>query len=325
MMPASAIPTIHGSACTAPSGSNPAADRGEDRHRPRDSLPLVECTAVSRAKDPKRPATGTSPLPAEPTARIAAILDTHSLLCRSSGGTDRHATTKTVAITETTSGCVLSLLPKGSRVAPTQSPVRGYAQMAKRQEAEQLDRFGHSFWISLRRSVCQHAAPRFGSCRTINHHTLEQWPNRGTDQSPQGNQTPDVRASRLRTSQSQGAALGYLKSSVNLHRKCGRSGLRAADSLNHISCASSQVRAPIGRPPSINLSTAAMPFGATGRMILGRGVRADGMRCASADSIWRRTMEAFGMANHFVISSPRWKHAINPSMPLKRCSFPLRS
>ena len=86
-MPASTIPTIHGSARTAPPRPNPAAGRGEDRHRPRDCLPLVEGAGVSRAKDPKRLATRSSPLPAEPTARIAAILDPHSLLCRSSGGT----------------------------------------------------------------------------------------------------------------------------------------------------------------------------------------------------------------------------------------------
>src|ERR1035438_7832995 len=111
---ASAIPTIHRSACTAPSRSNPAADRGEDRHRPRDGLPLVECAGVSRAKDPKRPAAGSSPLPAEPTARIAAIFDAHSLLCWSCGGTVNYAAIKTVRTTETTSGCVLSLLPEGS-------------------------------------------------------------------------------------------------------------------------------------------------------------------------------------------------------------------
>lgn len=116
----------------------------------------------------------------EPTVRIAAILDAHSLLCRSCGGTAHYAATKTVVITETTSGCVLSLLPEGSRGAPTQSPVRGHAQMAKRQEAEQLDRFDHRFWIPLCRSVCQHAAPRFGSCRIINHDALELRPNRGT-------------------------------------------------------------------------------------------------------------------------------------------------
>src|SRR6266567_8367770 len=179
-MPASTIPTIHGSACTTPPGPNPAADRREDRHRPRDCLPLVERAGVSRTKDPKRPATRSSPLPAEPTARIAAILDAHSLLCRSSGGTAHYATTKTVGISETTSGRVLALLPEGSRVAPPQSPVQGHAQMAKCQEAKKLDRFDHSFWVPLRRSVCQDAASRFGSSQTINHDSAEQRPNRGT-------------------------------------------------------------------------------------------------------------------------------------------------
>ena len=180
-MPASATPTIHGGACTAPSRSNPAADRGEDRHRPRYSLPPVECAGVSRAKDPKRSATGSSPLPPEPTVRNATILDAHSLLRRSRGSTAYHAAAETVGITETTSGCLLSFLPEGSRVASTQSPVWGHAQMAKRQEAEQLDRYGHSFWIPLRSSVCQHATSRLASCRTIHHDAVEQRPNRGAN------------------------------------------------------------------------------------------------------------------------------------------------
>jgi hypothetical protein len=166
-MPASLTPTIHGSACIAPSGSDPATDPGEDRHQLRDSLPLIECATVSRAKDQKRPPTGSSPFPAEPTALAAAILDAltvssrlrqnangvvytnevefRSLLCRSSGGIAHHAATQTVGITEPTVGRVHLILPEGSRVAPTQSPVRSRAQMAKRQEAEQLDRYGHSF------------------------------------------------------------------------------------------------------------------------------------------------------------------------------------
>src|SRR5260370_5405987 len=44
-------------------------------------LQIAEKTGI--AKDPKRPAPGSSPLPAEPTARIAPILDAPSLLCRS--------------------------------------------------------------------------------------------------------------------------------------------------------------------------------------------------------------------------------------------------
>jgi len=120
-------------------------------------LTLVEGQAVLRKVQARiRPATRLSPLPAEPTARIAAILDAHSLLCRSSGGTAHYATTKTVRISEATSGRVLAFLPEGSRVAPAQSPVQGHAQMAKRQEAEKLDRFGQSFWIPLLCSICQH-------------------------------------------------------------------------------------------------------------------------------------------------------------------------
>ncbi len=57
--------------------------------------------------------------------------------------------------------------------------------------------------------------------------------------------------------------------------------------------------APSGKPPSSNSSNAAMPVGAKGRTIFGRGVSAEGMRSASEVSIWRRRAAADGIGEPF--------------------------
>src|SRR5580698_2611120 len=64
--------------------------------------------------------------------------------------------------------------------------------------------------------------------------------------------------------------------------------------------------APIGRPPFNKSSSVSMPVAATGRIILGAGVRADGIFRARTDSICRRTAEADGIhtINMFALSSP---------------------
>ena len=58
----------------------------------------------------------------------------------------------------------------------------------------------------------------------------------------------------------------------------------------------SSVMAPIGKPPSSTASTASMPVGATGRIDLGTGLSAAGIRVASAASICFRIAEADGIA-----------------------------
>jgi hypothetical protein len=55
------------------------------------------------------------------------------------------------------------------------------------------------------------------------------------------------------------------------------------------------VMAPTGRPPSSSTSTSLTPVGATGRMILGAGVNAEGILLASFASTWSRIVAAEGM------------------------------
>src|ERR1019366_392690 len=55
--------------------------------------------------------------------------------------------------------------------------------------------------------------------------------------------------------------------------------------------------APTGSPPFKTSSSDSMPVAATGRIIFGAGVRAEGIFSARADSIWSRIAEAVGMAN----------------------------
>src|ERR1035437_7057240 len=55
------------------------------------------------------------------------------------------------------------------------------------------------------------------------------------------------------------------------------------------------VIAPTGTPPFTKSSIVRMPVETTGRMILGAGVKADGIRSANADSIWIRSAEVVGI------------------------------
>jgi hypothetical protein len=59
----------------------------------------------------------------------------------------------------------------------------------------------------------------------------------------------------------------------------------------------SSLIAPTGSPPCNTPSSAVIPVSTTGRRILGAGVSAEGILCASADSIWNRIIEAEVMAS----------------------------
>jgi hypothetical protein len=78
---------------------------------------------------------------------------------------------------------------------------------------------------------------------------------------------------------------------------------RARDVLPLDSAPTISVMAPTGRPPSKSASTSATPVGATGRMAFCTGVNADGMRWASAVSIWTRIVAAEGID----LSSPYFR------------------
>jgi hypothetical protein len=76
---------------------------------------MVECTAVSGASDPKRPATGSGPFPSEPRAGIAAVIDSNPLLCRPCVSAAQYAVTNSVDGAEETFRRVPALLPQGSQ------------------------------------------------------------------------------------------------------------------------------------------------------------------------------------------------------------------
>ena len=67
--------------------------------------------------------------------------------------------------------------------------------------------------------------------------------------------------------------------------------------------------APIGKPPRRTASTSSTPVAATGRIIFGAGVRAAGIFCASADSIYSRIAEADCMKVYlrFIFSYYGWR------------------
>ena len=110
---------------------------------------MVECAGVSGAPDPERPATGSGPFPSESQTWIAAVIDSNPLLCRPRVRAPQHAATNSVGGAEETFRRVHALLSWGSQTAPICSPVSSHAAVAKCQETEYVDRFGHRFWIPV--------------------------------------------------------------------------------------------------------------------------------------------------------------------------------
>ena len=80
------------------------------------------------------------------------------------------------------------------------------------------------------------------------------------------------------------------------------------------------VIAPIGSPPSSSSSNAAMPVGATGRIVRIRGVSADGIRCASALSIWRRRAEEDRTGIYFRLIFALNLPAVNAALHTVQCT-----
>ena len=80
------------------------------------------------------------------------------------------------------------------------------------------------------------------------------------------------------------------------------------------------VIAPIGSPPSSTSSNAAMPVGATGRIVRIRGVSADGIRCASALSIWRRRAEDDRMKIYFRLIFALSLPTVNAALHTVQCT-----
>jgi hypothetical protein len=72
----------------------------------------------------------------------------------------------------------------------------------------------------------------------------------------------------------------------------------------------SSVTAPTGKPPWMKLSSSLIPVATKGRTIRAGGVRAEGIFCASADSIWSRSAEAECMNSYL-----RFIFAFYPSLP----------
>ena len=138
---------------------------------------LVECASVSRASDSERPATGSGPFPSESQTWIAAVIHSNPLLCGPRVRAPQHAATNSVGGAEETFRRVHALLSRGSQAAPICSPVSSHAALAKCQETEYVDRFGHRFWIPVHGPVCENAAPRFGSSEAIDDNAMEQWPH----------------------------------------------------------------------------------------------------------------------------------------------------
>lgn len=95
---------------------------------------MVECASVSRASDPKRPATGSGPFPSESQTWIAAVIDSNPLLCQPRVRAPQHAATKSVGGAEETFRRVHALLSRCSQTAPICSPVSSHAALAKCQE-----------------------------------------------------------------------------------------------------------------------------------------------------------------------------------------------
>jgi hypothetical protein len=110
---------------------------------------MVEFAIVSRASDPKRPATGSGPFPSESQTRIAAVIDSNPLLCRPRVRAPQHAATNSVGGEEETFRRVHALLSRGSQTAPICSPVSSHAALAKCQKTEYVDRFGRRLWIPV--------------------------------------------------------------------------------------------------------------------------------------------------------------------------------
>jgi len=79
----------------------------------------------------------------------------------------------------------------------------------------------------------------------------------------------------------------------------------------------SSLTAPTGSPPWSTSSSDSMPVAATGRIIFGAGVRAEGIFCASADSIWIWIAEAVGIANIFALYSPIGGHVCQMQLAQK--------
>jgi hypothetical protein len=138
---------------------------------------MVAFASVSRASDPKRPATGSGPFPSESQTWIAAVIGPNRLLCRPRVRAPKHAATNSVAGTEETFRRVHALLSWGSQAAPICSSVSSHASLAKCQETESVDRLSHRFRIPLHGPVCENAAPRFGSSEAIDDNAMEQWPH----------------------------------------------------------------------------------------------------------------------------------------------------
>jgi hypothetical protein len=88
----------------------------------------------------------------------------------------QHAATDSVGGGEETFRRVPALLSRSSQTAPICSPVSSHAALAKCQETEYVDRFGHRFWIPVHGPVCENAAPRSGSSEAIDDNAMEQWP-----------------------------------------------------------------------------------------------------------------------------------------------------
>jgi hypothetical protein len=107
--------------------------------------------------------------------------------------------------------------PKGKSLGddacatPVHSQVPRHDEMAKREEAGQLDKVGGRLGVPIYRSICKHASPRSGSGQTVDHNLLEQRSHRRAYQPAEGDQAADVRMGRFRTSQSAPAALGDFK------------------------------------------------------------------------------------------------------------------
>jgi hypothetical protein len=137
---------------------------------------MVECASVSRASDPKRSATGLGAFSSESQTWIAAVIDSNPLLCRPRVRTPQYAATNSVGGAEETFRRVHALLSRGSQTAPICSRVSSHAALAKCQETEYVDRFGHRLWIPVHGPVCENAAPRFGSSEAIADNAMEQWP-----------------------------------------------------------------------------------------------------------------------------------------------------
>jgi hypothetical protein len=110
------------------------------------------------------------------TENFGAVIDSNPLLCRPPVRAPQHAATNSVGGAEETFRRVHALLSRGLQTAPICSPVSSHAALAKCQETEYMDRFGHPFRIQVHGPVCENAAPGFGSSEAIDDNVMGKWP-----------------------------------------------------------------------------------------------------------------------------------------------------